>query len=101
MINLKVMKCYKNALRPNNLKNNLGFFINFGVMFLFFIIFIIFISKSWGQLYIDIKEIILAKRNTKFNKSINDDNNIVIRKVKKNRKKRIKFKKPEKKKYTK
>ena len=96
MINLKVMKCYKNALKPNNLKNNLGFFINFGVMFLFFIIFIIFISKSWGQLYIDIKEIILAKRNNKFINNKNK-NNIEIIEEKKKIKKSIKCKKQEKK----
>ena len=63
-----------NVFSINDLKNNLGFFINFGVFFLFIICFFIFIFKSFGQLCADIKEIILAKIYFKYNNNINNNN---------------------------
>ena len=80
------MKCYKNVFKKNNLKDNLGFFINLGIVILFIICSFIFIFKSFGQLYLDIKEIILAKRNTKFKKNINNTTRIKKKKYKKNKK---------------
>ena len=59
-------------------------------MFLFFIMHIIFIFKSREKLYIDIKEIILSKRNKKIS-----NNNISIIKKKKHKRK-IKHKELEK-----
>ena len=94
MINVKIMKCYKNVFKKNNLKDNLGFFINLGIVILFIICSFIFIFKSFGQLYLDIKEIILAKRNTKFKKNINNTTRI---KKKKKYKKNKKIKKSKKK----
>ena len=92
MMNLNVMKCYKNVFKLVNLKNNFGFFINLGVVFLFCIMLIIFFVKSWNQLYLDIKEIILVKSNISFNYNINNKNT-PIRIVKKKGKKRKKSKK--------
>ena len=56
MINIKIMKCYKSVFIKNKLKNNLGFLINFCVLVLFFITLIIFICKSWEQLYIIMRQ---------------------------------------------
>ena len=97
MMNLKIIKCYKKVFKLINLKNNLGFFINVGIYFLFFIMSITFLTKSWKKLYLDIKEIIIAKENIKVNKHNINNNNIVIRKKKNRNKKRISSKKLEKK----
>ena len=70
MINFKIMKCFKNVFIKNNLKNNIGFFINLGIVILFIISFFIFIFYSFPKLNLDIKQIIFAKRNTHFNNNI-------------------------------
>ena len=103
MINLNVMKCYKKVFIKNNLKYNIGFFILFGVIVFFVISCFIFICKSFSQLCIDIKEIILAKRNIQFNNNLKTNNNIITKikkekykpnkKIKKARKKNIFFNK--------
>ena len=59
-MNLNVMKCYKKVFIKNNLKNNIGFFINLGIVILFIISFFIFIFYSFPKLNLDIKQIIFA-----------------------------------------
>ena len=91
MINFKIMKCFKNVFIKNNLKNNIGFFINLGIVILFIISFFIFIFYSFPKLNLDIKQIIFAKRNTHFN------NNIISKIKKKKYKKKNNNKKTRKK----
>ena len=91
MMNFKIIKCYKNVFTKNKLKSNLGFLINFIVILLFIITLIIFLVKSWGQLYIDIKELILAKRNIEFNNNLNNRSiNKIIKRKKYNKKNKMK-----------
>ena len=84
MINFKIMKCYKNVFTKENLKHNIGFFINVSFFILFFVSFFIFIWKSFGKLLIDINELFSAKKNKKFKRS----NNNISRKKTKNKFKR-------------
>ena len=76
------MKCYKKVFIKNNLKYNLGFFILFGVIVFFVISCFIFICKSFSQLCIDIKKIILAKRNIQFNNNLTKLNLSICRDTK-------------------
>ena len=62
MINFKIIKCYKNVFTKENLKHNIGFYINIGIFILFFVSCFIFIFKSFPELLIDINELFSAKK---------------------------------------
>ena len=72
MINFKIMKCYKNVFTKENLKNNIGFYINIGIFILFLVSCFIFIFKSFPELLIDINELFSAKKNKKLKRRNNN-----------------------------
>ena len=64
IINVKVMKCLK-AVYSHNLIYNYGFFIMLCIMILFIICIIIFSTKSYNNLKLDINEIVIALKSKK------------------------------------
>ena len=66
IMNLNLLKCYKIAFNKINLKKNIGFFIIFAIMIIYFITLIIFLAYSFSKLKKILKEIIFAiKKNKK------------------------------------
>ena len=62
ILNIKILKCYLNVFRINNLKNNLGFCIIIFIILLFFVCFFVFLFKSKNLINKEIKDIISAKK---------------------------------------
>ena len=80
--NIKILKCYKDIFNKKSIKNNIGFFIIFFIVLLFFLTFFIFIFKSKDDIYNEINDIFLAKKNKKDdNKNNNIINNINSKKI--------------------
>jgi len=58
ILNLSVMKCYKIILKIRSLKNNYGFFIITFIFVFYFVTLLIFITRSFDKLKIEIIKII-------------------------------------------
>ena len=75
------MKCYKIAFQIDNIKHNIGFYLLISIIILFIICLILFNSKYFDLLLIDIKGIASALKqelkNLK-NKSKNNNNSGII-----------------------
>ena len=109
IINLKVMKCYKNVFIIKKLTKNYGFYLFVVILIIFFISFILFYAKYYSILKDNIKDLIDAK-NYGFKQNENniniDTNNPTLndnanklkksKKLKKKTKKRSKLKKEKK-----
>ena len=91
ILNLNVMKCYKEVLKLYRLKNNYGFSIMFMIIILYFITLILFPNISFKKLKKDIKAIIWAiKCNEQpVNKNKSKNKPEIIRKDIKNKKNKI------------
>ena len=102
MINLNVMKCYKEVFNKKSLKNNYGFFIVL-LIILFYIIFIfIFRFKSYIKLLTIISEIVFSLKaknfeekicEEKIEKIVEKNEKIIEHKKTKNKKRKRKSKK--------
>ena len=62
IINIQLMKCYKYVFNKSIIRN-CGFFILLSIIILFFICLIIFLSKSYNKLKIDINDIVSVLNN--------------------------------------
>ena len=71
IVNLNIMKCYKNAFDKKTIKNNYGFFIVLFIKLLYFVCLIIFIFQSFNKLKYIIKNITFMLKVTKKNKEVN------------------------------
>ena len=63
--NIKMMKCFNNVLKPNEIRNNFGFLIFLFIVSSFFIILFLFLFKFYEILKKQISQIITAKKNMK------------------------------------
>ena len=90
IINLNIMKCFKEVLKIKSLKNNYGFFIMIAIFILYFITLAIFKMISYKKLKKQIKKIIFALKfdETPLNKiQLLDKPDIVRKNIKRNSKK--------------
>jgi len=62
VINIKIMKCFKNVFIIKNLIKNYGFYILMSILLLFFIILFLFYCKYYSKLKKEINLIISAKK---------------------------------------
>ena len=85
IVNLNLLKCYKQVFNKENLKKNIGFFIFSVIFILYFITLILFITKYYSSLKNQIKNIVEAKnvlsnlkkeKNNKITTNTNDQNDI-------------------------
>ena len=95
LMNVDVMKCYKQVFNKKDIINNYGFYFMIIIIFLFFICLIIFISKSFDKLKYEIKSIIFALKNELDIKPVKKTIKKIKLKKKKKRKKKIKNKNKE------
>ena len=61
IVNLNLLKCYKQVFNKENLKKNIGFFIFLVIFILYFITLILFCSKYYSSLKRQIQNIVEAK----------------------------------------
>ena len=88
--NVNILICYKNLLKKDGLKHNIGSYIVTTIIIFHIITIIIFYVKSYNILKKKIKDIAFAIKNMSLVKDIND-----INKEDKKENKKIKFKKHE------
>ena len=90
IVNTKLMKCYRNVLNRESLKNNYGFFISILIIFIFYLTLILFYSKYYAYHKELIKKIFKAKIEV-LESEKNIENNIIN--IQKRKGKKIKNKK--------
>ena len=95
ILNVGIMKCYKNVLKAKGLKNNYGFFLIATIIIFYFITLLLFIIISFSKLKEEINEIIFAltfnetpiKNNQIFNEPIIINKRTITQAIKKTNKK--------------
>ena len=75
IMNVKILKCYKNVFEINSIKKNYGFYIFLLIIILFIITFFLFYCKYYYTLIAQINKIFKAKKSlSKSNNNINSRN---------------------------
>ena len=95
ILNVGIMKCYKNVLKAKGLKNNYGFFLIATIILFYFITLLLFIIISFSKIKEEINEIIFAltfnetpiKNNQIFNEPIIINKRTITQAIKKTNKK--------------
>ena len=90
ILNINLLKCYKEVFDKKNIKTNLGLYIEIIILSLFLITLILFIFKFHLLLMAQIKELAQAKININNNQNVINDDNINKKKKKKKENKRKK-----------
>ena len=68
--NIKMMKCFNDVLKPNEIKNNFGFLIFLFIVISFFIILFLFLFKFYEILKNQILQMVTARKNMKIENEI-------------------------------